>query len=549
MIHLDSMSAAVTTAPHDADLVQRCLVGGAPAFAEIVARYQTLICSLTYNATGSLSRSEDLAQEVFVVAWKELRQLREPEKLRPWLCGIARRLSANTRRREGREPTCAAEELGDEHHELTPGPADQAISREEEAILWRSLERIPEIYREPLILFYREGQSVEQVATALELTGDTARQRLSRGRKLLQEQVARFVEGALRMSTPGRAFTLGVIAALPLLKTSATAATLGTAVAKTGASATGLGLLGILGVLSGPIAGGLGAWFGVRASLDAAESEAERRLIRRQAGSLIALVIAFFILMGVAMPFEFRIWHDRTGLAVALGSLLPVLYLILLMVMIFRFRRAHQRVRAEQAAHRSPQATARVAEAWRTFEYVSPWKFLGLPLLHIRSGRPHGAKLRPAIGWIAIGDVAIGVLLSIGGFAVGGIGIGGFSLGLVAMGGVSLGAVAFAGIAIGLYGAIGGLAIGYLAYGGCAIGWQLAEGGMAAARHFALGESAWAAHANDVVAREADRSNPFFGFANWLMRHPLAFAISWSPVWLVVWQAQRARRVLKQKST
>src|SRR5882757_8769955 len=119
------------TAPlSDADLVQTCLTDGAEAFSEIVARYQTLVCSVTYSATGSLSRSEDLAQEVFLTAWKELRQLREPAKLRAWLCGIARRLTANTRRREGRVPIYAAEELEDHHHAAGPGPAEQAISRE-----------------------------------------------------------------------------------------------------------------------------------------------------------------------------------------------------------------------------------------------------------------------------------------------------------------------------------------------------------------------------------------------------------------------------------
>ena len=56
----------------------------------------------------------------------------------------------------------------------------QAISREEEAILWRSLERIPKNYREPLILFYREHESVERVAQVLELSEDAVRQRLSR---------------------------------------------------------------------------------------------------------------------------------------------------------------------------------------------------------------------------------------------------------------------------------------------------------------------------------------------------------------------------------
>jgi RNA polymerase sigma factor (sigma-70 family) len=548
MIHLAPMPTAAATSPDDAVLVQRSLADGPSAFSEIVARYQALVCSLTYNATGSLSRSEDLAQEVFVTAWKELRQLREPEKLRPWLCGIARRLTANTRRREGREPVCAAEELADEHHTATPGPVEEAISREEEAILWRSLERIPETYREPLILFYREGQSVDRVAAALELTEDAAKQRLSRGRKLLQEQVALFVEGALRMSTPGRAFTLGVLAALPLMKTTATAATIGVAAAKAGTSATGIGWLGFLGILTGPIAGFLGAWIGVRANLESAESEPERRLIRRQAAAFLGLVIGFLVLMGLAMPFESQIWHERTGLAVALGALLPTFYVIALVTMIFRFRRARQRVCAEQAPHCSADSTNRRREAWRTFEYISPWRFLGLPLLHIRTGRPSGEKLRPAVGWIAIGDLAIGVILAVGGFAVGGVAIGGFSIGLIAMGGGSLGIVAFAGVGIGLYAATGGLAVGYLAHGGCALGWHGAEGGMAAAHDFALGQSAAAAHANDETAQAALGAIRFFDIANQMVRYPWFFAIAWSPMLLIIWRAQRARRILRAKA-
>ena len=39
--------------------------------------------------------------------------------------------------------------------------------------MWRALEQIPEIYREPLILFHRENQSVELVATSLDLSEDT----------------------------------------------------------------------------------------------------------------------------------------------------------------------------------------------------------------------------------------------------------------------------------------------------------------------------------------------------------------------------------------
>jgi hypothetical protein len=63
------------------------------------------------------------------------------------------------------------------------------------------------------------------------------KQRLSRGRKLLQEQFLAFVAGALKQTSPGKTFTLGVIAALPLLATTAKAATVGTALAQHGSVA------------------------------------------------------------------------------------------------------------------------------------------------------------------------------------------------------------------------------------------------------------------------------------------------------------------------
>ena len=224
---------------NDAELVAESLDGNRDAFRLIVERYQTLISSLAYCATGNVSQSEDLAQETFVSAWKQLAELREPAKLRPWLCSIARFLISKEFRRQGREPDHAAESLEavDEWVSPEPLPPDQVISDEEKAILWRSLERIPEIYREPLVLFYREHQSIEAVAQDLGLSEDAVKQRLSRGRKLLQEQFLAFVAGALKQTSPGKTFTLGVMAALPLLATTAKAATVGTALAKHGSVA------------------------------------------------------------------------------------------------------------------------------------------------------------------------------------------------------------------------------------------------------------------------------------------------------------------------
>ena len=289
---------------NDAELVAESLDGNREAFRQIVERYQTLISSLAYCATGNVSQSEDLAQETFVSAWKQLADLREPAKLRPWLCSITRFLISKEFRRQGREPVHAAESLEavDEWVSPEPLPPDQVISEEEKAILWRSLERIPEIYREPLVLFYREHQSIEAVAQDLELSEDAVKQRLSRGRKLLQEQFLAFVAGALKQTAPDKTFTLGVMAALPLLAATAKAAT-ATAAATKGsamAKATGAGAFFQAIAALSPILL-LGGFFGFKMGGDARQSSQQRESVatfwRIVVGSLAAFVVLPFLLL------------------------------------------------------------------------------------------------------------------------------------------------------------------------------------------------------------------------------------------------------------
>jgi hypothetical protein len=132
----------ISTAPRgDAELVWERLANDREAFGQIVACYQSLVCSLAYSATGNLSRSGDLAQETFVTAWQQLSGLREPARLRAWLCGIARNLISNAQRRAGREPVQLAEPLALAH---------AAAAREYGLDLPRRRRRIPPgVFRRP----------------------------------------------------------------------------------------------------------------------------------------------------------------------------------------------------------------------------------------------------------------------------------------------------------------------------------------------------------------------------------------------------------------
>ena len=155
-------------------------------------------------------------------------------------------------------------------------------------------------------------------------------------------------------------------------------------------------------------------------------------------------------------------------------------------------------------------------------------------------------KTLPAVGWIAIGNLAYGVLFAFGGVAVGAVSIGGAVVGLVAIGGGALGLLSIAGVAVGVW-ANGGAALGYLASGGGAMGWLAAHGGAAVAHSFAVGGSAVAEHANDAAARAFIRGNVFFQYSERFMRH--GELLIWLPMTLVVWQLLSLRRTRRPPGT
>jgi len=376
--------AMYTVEFNDAELVAESLGGNRDAFRRIVERYQTLISSLAYCATGNVSQSEDLAQETFVPAWKQLAELREPAKLRPWLCSITRFLISKEFRRQGREPVHAAESLAavDEWASPDPLPPDQVISEEEKAILWRSLERIPEIYREPLVLFYREHQSIEAVAQDLELSEDAVKQRLSRGRKLLQEQFLAFVAGALKQTSPGKTFTLGVIAALPLLATTAKAATATAAATKGGSAAkaaTGAGMLGtfltggamILFSLFG-VFGFFGRWVGRKMGRTSQQSPLGRKRII-QFWRTLAIGFFVFVLPPILVPNSLIhshpwIFHTQTW------SLTAFYWLVTAALAIWVWQRKRDARRSEVETTRT---TSKSYNLWVTLGMIGPACIIG----------------------------------------------------------------------------------------------------------------------------------------------------------------------------
>jgi RNA polymerase sigma factor (sigma-70 family) len=508
----------------DAALVAASLEGNRDAFASIVRRYQSLICALAYNATGSLSQSEDLAQETFLTAWRQLGGLREPAKLRPWLCRIASNISYDALKGQGREPMDAAEplEAAQEAHAHEPSPSEGTMTREEEAILWRSLEGLPGACREPLILYYREHRSIASVAASLELSEDAVKQRLSRGRKLLAEKVLAYVEGALERSGPGKAFTQGVMQAM---NATTTATTLAGTVVKSGAAAKAAtaGLLGAIGSIMLAI---FGNYAGYRASLAMASSEGEKKFIKGFYGRILAVVIVFSVALALLIWWRVAEGQSHPGAFNVLALVLALVYLLTFLglgVWWWQKRRALLRTLAD-----GPKK-----ESTALWEYRSSTTFLGWPLVHIRFGGACTGKEAVVKAWFAAGGYAVGRLFAFGGLAIAPVSIGGCAVGLISWGGATVGLLALGGLAVGAW-SWGALAVGWQAYGACAVAWKAAVGGAAVAHDFAFASMAQAAQDGGEAAKTYIASSRFFQWAEWGSRHAGWLNLIWV-VPIVAW--------------
>lgn len=197
----------------DAELLEASRRGERAAFAALVERYQGVVCAVSYSRTGDRALSEDVAQDTFLAAWRQLDQVREVPRFGAWLCGIARNLSLKARRRRAREAPV--------EHELEISSSanlfDEVSDRQAERVVREALHRVPETYREALVLYYQEQRSAREVAQILGISEAAVLQRLARGRQALAASVSGLVERALSSPLPRRSLVAGVLAALPAL--------------------------------------------------------------------------------------------------------------------------------------------------------------------------------------------------------------------------------------------------------------------------------------------------------------------------------------------
>lgn len=230
--------------------------GSQEAYGRIVHACQNTVTAIALAITRDVQASEDIAQEAFLKAWQQLDRLKNTASFLPWLRQITRNLARDwLRAQHGRPMSGEVAEIAiGMAADPDPTPAERLLQTEEEVVAADIISSLPEDSREALLLFYREGQSSQQVAELLGLSDAAVRKRLSRARALVREELLqRFGEFA-RSTAPTAAFTMIVLGGLVGAMPAASAATvIGSGVLGTGL----LGKLGTGGLTTGGVTGGV----------------------------------------------------------------------------------------------------------------------------------------------------------------------------------------------------------------------------------------------------------------------------------------------------
>ncbi len=178
----------------DAELVASTLRGSQDAFRELVVRFERPVYSLVQRMVQDAGTAEDLAQEVFVKAYRRLDSYDPQWKFSSWLFKIAHNTTIDHLRR-GAPETVPLESEEEGRADLSAVLADEAAespaAAAERRDLARSLERAiaslrPE-YRQAVLMFYAHGASYQEICEATGLPLGTVKTNLHRARKELAQ--------------------------------------------------------------------------------------------------------------------------------------------------------------------------------------------------------------------------------------------------------------------------------------------------------------------------------------------------------------------------
>ena len=172
----------------DADLVERLKARDTAAFDVVYDRFNTRLFTFLVRLSRDRDRAQDLLEDTWLRLVAHAERLRPDTSLAAWLFTVARNLYLSECRARVLEQS---DEAIFARVSSAPSPFEETAANESQRRLEAALATLPLLYREVLLLVAVEGLTTTEAAAVCGISNDALRQRLSRGRALLAERMAR----------------------------------------------------------------------------------------------------------------------------------------------------------------------------------------------------------------------------------------------------------------------------------------------------------------------------------------------------------------------
>lgn len=163
--------------------------GDHQAFGEFIDKYKETVFLCCRRLGLKADEVEDVASETFMAAYKALGRYRAASELSTWIWGIAYRKGVDHLRKNQRQRRLILE-AADAALEDGTGPATAVQGREREKVVWGAVGRLPRLWALAVILHYREGKTLADIAKIMDNKENTIKTYLFRGREKLRKMLA-----------------------------------------------------------------------------------------------------------------------------------------------------------------------------------------------------------------------------------------------------------------------------------------------------------------------------------------------------------------------
>lgn len=187
------MHDSADTNSADLKAISETLRGNTAAFSDIVDRYQALVYRLAYSYLGSHEDAQDAAQDAFVRVYNRLGSFQMHRRFLPWLYSVVLN-HLKSRRSKVRRMRLREEQLAIDP-ERGEDPLAELIDDERIRAVRVAVRDLPESLRGPVVLYYLEEMSVDEVCEVLDLGRENVKSRLFRARKALRKALEKHATG------------------------------------------------------------------------------------------------------------------------------------------------------------------------------------------------------------------------------------------------------------------------------------------------------------------------------------------------------------------